>query len=404
MSGRRAVLLAGASFSVFTHFSLAAPFRHARRRALPVGQAQPEMTFSAETPLGPIDVQSRWAIITDYNTGAVLLALNADQEMPPSSLTKLMTAYVVFGLLKSGRLRLDETLPVSEQAWRMQGSKMFVPLGQQVRVDDLIRGMIIQSGNDACIVLAEGVAGSESQFVALMNAQARRLGMTHTEFRNATGWPDPEHHMSVRDIATLAAALIHDFPEYYHFFGEKNYSFDSIDQGNRNVLVDKGLADGLKTGHTDAGGFGLCASSERDGRRIILVLNGMPSSRVRSEEGERLLSWAFSNFDDVRLYQAAQTIETAPVWLGTSPSVGLISSRDVVITMPHGWQHSAKVVVMFASPLPAPIRKGEVVGQLQVSGPGIAPSTTELVAATNVGRMLLPLRSLAVLEHAVVGG
>ena len=160
--------------------------------------------------------------------------------MPPSSLTKLMTAYVVFGLHKSGRLRLDETLPVSEQAWRMQGSKMFVPLGQQVRVDDLIRGMIIQSGNDACIVLAEGVAGSEGQFVVLMNEQARRLGMTHTDFRNATGWPDPEHHMSVRDIATLATALIRDFPQYYHFFGQKDYSFNNIDQGNRNVLATRG--------------------------------------------------------------------------------------------------------------------------------------------------------------------
>ena len=324
--------------------------------------------------------------------------------MPPSSLTKLMTAYLVFSRLKSGRLRLNDTLPVSERAWRMQGSKMFVPLGQQVRVDDLIRGMITQSGNDACIVLAEGVAGTEDQFVVLMNSEAARLGMAHSVFRNATGWPDPEHHMSARDIATLAAALIKDFPEYYHFFGEKDYKFNNIEQGNRNVLVDKGVADGLKTGHTDAGGFGLCASAERNGHRVIVVLNGMPSSRVRAEEGERLIEWAFNNFEDVRLYEAASTIESVPVWLGARPNVALVSPSDLVITMPRGWQSSARVKITFASPVSAPVAKGEVIGRIQVSGNGVPLTERDLVAGEDVSRMSLPLRSLAVVERAVVGG
>jgi D-alanyl-D-alanine carboxypeptidase (penicillin-binding protein 5/6) len=357
----------------------------------------------ATTPIGPFDTVARWAFIVDTGTGTVLFSKNADEEMPPSSLTKLMTAYLVFSALKAGRLSLDQALPVSERAWRMQGSKMFVPLGQQVKVEDLIRGMIIQSGNDACIVLAEGIAGSEEQFVTRMNEAAAKLGMTHTQFRNATGWPDPDHHMSVRDIATLATALIRDFPQYYHFFGETNYKFGNIDQGNRNVLVDKGLADGLKTGHTDAGGFGLCASASRDGRRIVMVLNGMPSSKVRGQEGERLLEWAFNNFEDVKLFAADQPVESAPVWLGETPTVALVSPTDVVVTMPHGWRNTAHISVSYDAPINAPIHKNQPLGTLTVSIAGAPSSTISLVAARDVGRMMLPLRSLAILEHAVLG-
>ena len=191
----------------------------------------------AETPIGPLDTEARWAFIMDATTGAVLLQKAADELMPPSSLTKMMTAYLVFSALSQGRLRADQTLPVSEKAWRMQGSKMFVPLGQQVSVEDLIRGMLIQSGNDACIVLAEGIAGSEEQFVVLMNKEAQTLGLTHTQFRNATGWPDPDHHMSARDVAMLALHIIRDFPQYYHYFSEKDYKYNNIAQGNRNVLM-----------------------------------------------------------------------------------------------------------------------------------------------------------------------
>jgi D-alanyl-D-alanine carboxypeptidase (penicillin-binding protein 5/6) len=210
--------------------------------------------------------------------------------------------------------------------------------------------------------------------------------------------------MSVRDIATLARAIISQYPEYYHFFSEKDYKFNNIDQGNRNVLVDKGLADGLKTGHTDAGGFGLAASSLRGNRRIVMVLNGMPSSKVRIEEGERLIEWAFGEFEDVTLFTAGQTVDTASVWLGAQPTVSLVSPRDIVITMPHSWRNAAHVHVSFASPIAAPVHKGQVVGTLDVSGQGVPSTQVALVAGADVGRMALPLRSIAVLEHAVTGG
>ena len=405
---RRGFVLAGAAAMAVPRAALAAPHHHKARAPAAAGDGEGAGTASgsspATTPVGPLDTLARWAIITDVNTGAILLEKAADEQMPPSSLTKLMTAYITFSMLKKGRLQLTQLLPVSEKAWRMQGSKMFVPLGGTIAVADLIRGMIIQSGNDACIVLAEGIAGSEEQFVVQLNAQAASLGMTNTEFRNATGWPDPAHHMSVRDIATLARAIITQFPEYYHFFSETAYKFNNIDQGNRNVLVDRGLADGLKTGHTDAGGFGICASSLRNGHRIIMVLNGMPSSKVRVEESQRLLEWAFSEFELVTLYAAGQAVETAPVWLGAEPGVPLVSSRDIVFTFPHGWRNSARVSVSYDAPIAAPVHKGQALGLLTVSGEGVPHSEIPLVAGADVGRMALPLRSLAVLEHAVTGG
>jgi len=191
----------------------------------------------AQTPVGPLDTAARFAVVTDYSTNSVLLDKDADVAMVPSSMTKLMTAYIIYGFLKSGRLTLAQELPVSERAWRMGGSKMFVQLGSSVKVEDLIRGMIVQSGNDACIVLAEGTAGSVEQFVALMNAKAKELGLTQTNYVNVDGWPDPNHHMSARDIATVARRLIQDFPEYYKYDSEKTFKYNNIEQGNRNTLV-----------------------------------------------------------------------------------------------------------------------------------------------------------------------
>ena len=283
--------------------------------------------------------------------------------MPPSSMTKLMTLYLVYDQLKQGQLKLDDELPVSEKAWRMQGSKMFVALGSSVKVEDLIRGVIVQSGNDAAIVLAEAIGGSEEQFVEKMNAKAKELGMTHTFFKTCTGWPDPEQHMSARDIATLAGHIIRDFPQYYHYDSEKTFRYNGIEQGNRNPMVQKGTADGLKTGHTDAGGYGLVASSKRNGRRVILVLNGMASMRERAEEGERLMDWAFFNFEDVTLFSAGDVIENVPVWLGTAHAVPLVAGRDVIVTMPRNWRQKASVKVSYDSPVSAPIAKGDSLGQ-----------------------------------------
>ena len=292
--------------------------------------------------------------------GATLLDKDADVAMPPSSMTKLMTAYIVYAALKSGKLKLTDELPVSEKAWRMGGSKMFVQVGTSVKVEDLIRGMIVQSGNDACIVLAEGIAGSEEQFVELMNAEgqgARPDAARPSATR--TGWPDPEHRMSLprhRDAGPPHHPGLSR--NIYHYDSEKTFKYNNIEQENRNPLVQKGTADGLKTGHTEEGGYGLCASSERNGRRVIVVLNGMTSMHQRAEEGERLMEWAFREFEDVTLFTAGDVVERAPVWLGSAPSVPLVGGRDLVVTMPRNWRKNAKISVAYDAPIRAPGRQG----------------------------------------------
>jgi D-alanyl-D-alanine carboxypeptidase (penicillin-binding protein 5/6) len=358
----------------------------------------------ADSPLGPVDTAAKWAIGLDFATGTTLLEKGADEEMPPSSMTKLMTIYLVYERLKQGRLKLDDQLTVSERAWKMGGSKMFVQVGTQVKVEDLIRGVIVQSGNDAAVVLAESVAGSEEQFVEMMNAKAKVLGLKHSQFRNCTGWPDPEQHMSVRDIATVARHIIMDFPEYYHYDAEKSFKYNNIDQDNRNPLVQKGTADGLKTGHTEAGGFGLAASAIRGGRRVVLVLNGMTSMHERAEEGERLMDWCFANYEDVTLFSAGDSIERAPVWLGTAKDVPLVAGRDLTVTMPRNWRDNAAVKVSFDSPVRAPVMKGDVVGKLTLGGKGVPPLNVPLLAGADVPRLGLPGRAMAMLSHLTGGG
>ena len=237
MLNRRLLLVSGSALAAGPVAAKDPPHRPHRAAAAPVPTGSP-----AATPLGPIDTAAKYALIMDFNTGAVLLDKEGSAAMPPSSMTKLMTAYIVYGMLKSGRLQLNQELPVSERAWKMQGSKMFVPVNGTVRVEDLIRGMIVQSGNDACIVLAEAVAGSEEGFVELMNMKAKELGLQVATFRNCTGWPDPAQRMSCRDIATIARRLITDFPEYYHYDSEKSFKYNNISQENRNPLVQKGSA------------------------------------------------------------------------------------------------------------------------------------------------------------------
>jgi serine-type D-Ala-D-Ala carboxypeptidase (penicillin-binding protein 5/6) len=357
----------------------------------------------ADTPLGLIDTAARWAYIQDFDTGASLLEKQADDEMPPSSMTKLMTLYLVYDQLKQGRLKLDDELPVTERAWRMQGSKMFVQIGSTVKVEDLIRGVVVQSGNDAAIVLAEAIGGSEEQFAEKMNAKAKELGLTHSVFRNCTGWPDPEQHMSPRDIAALAGHIIHDFPDYYHYDAEKSFRYNGIEQGNRNPMVQKGTADGLKTGHTEGGGYGLVASSKRNGRRVMVVLNGMTSMHERAEEAERLMDWAFFNFEDVTLFSAGDVIEQVPVWLGSERTVPLVAGSDVIVTMPRNWRQKASIKVAYDSPLTAPVAKGDTLGKLTVTGEGVPHLDVPLMAAADVPRLGLPGRAMAVLSKYVTG-
>ncbi|MCX2560327.1 D-alanyl-D-alanine carboxypeptidase [Acetobacter farinalis] len=388
----RRFLLAGGAALLSGSYSLTAFARkpkgaHAAAAAA-AGAPQPAEAAVAQTPattpVGPVDTMARWACILDYKSGATLLEKAADERMPPSSLTKMMTAYVTFSMLKAGRLRLDQVLPVSERAWRMQGSRMFVPLGQSIPVQDLIQGMVIQSGNDACIVLAEGISGSEEQFVALMNDMAGKLGLTNSHFMNATGWPAENHYMSARDVAYLALRLIHDFPEYYHYFSEKEFYFNKIRQANRNLLVVKGLADGLKTGHTEAGGFGLCASSDREGRRVILAINGLPTDGARGREGERLMGWAFANFESAKIVSKGDVLEQAPVWMGVSQTVPLVAAQDFTMMLPHGWRNSTHMSLDYQGPIAAPVQQGQAVGQLTVLLPGGRQAQVPVVAGQSV--------------------
>ncbi len=358
----------------------------------------------ADTPLGPVDTNAKWAYIEDFTTGATLLEKHADDEMPPSSMTKLMTMYLVYDRLKQGRLRLEDELPVSEKAWRMGGSKMFVQIGSTVKVEDLIRGVIVQSGNDACVVFAEALAGSEEQFAEMMNQKGKEIGLTRSNFRNSTGWPDPEQRMSARDIATLARRIIRDFPEHYHYDSEKAFKYNGIEQQNRNPMVQKGTGDGLKTGHTEAGGYGLVASSMRNGRRVILVLNGMVTMRERAEESERLMDWSYANFENVTLFTAGDVIEQVPVWLGATPTVPLVSGRDLVVTMPRTWRKNASIKVSYQTPVNAPVAKGDALGKLVMSGQGVPPMDVTLLAGADVPRLGLPGRALAVVSHWVTGG
>jgi D-alanyl-D-alanine carboxypeptidase (penicillin-binding protein 5/6) len=236
-----------------------------------------------------------------------------------------------------------------------------------------------------------------------MNAKGREMGLTNTTFKNCTGWPDAGHMSSARDIAKLAQRIIQDFPEYYKYDSEKTFKFNNIEQGNRNTLVQKGLADGLKTGHTDAGGYGLVASAERNQRRVILVVNGLTTMKQRTEEGERMLEWAFREFEDVKLFTVGDTVEQAPVWLGSEPTVPLVGGRDLVVTMPRNWRNNAKIHIEYASPIPAPVTRGSVLGKLVVSGQGVPSASVDLLAGADVPRLGLPGRAIGVLAHMVTG-
>jgi D-alanyl-D-alanine carboxypeptidase (penicillin-binding protein 5/6) len=351
-----------------------------------------------------IDTQARNAIIVDFETGAVLLDKGADQRMPPASMSKIMTAYLVYDALKKGKLSLEDILPVSERAWRTQGSKMFVPYPGRVKVEDLVRGMIIQSGNDACIVLAEGLAGSEGAFVEQMNEKAKELGLNNSHFANVSGLPDPNEYVTARDLALLARHLITDFPEYYHYDSEKDFTYNNIRQGNRNPLLYKDLgADGMKTGHTDEAGYSLTASAIREGRRIIMVMGGLQSMKARAQESERLLEWAFREFNDFRLVKAGDAIDQAEVWLGADAKVPVTAAKDVVVTLPRAARRSMKATVHYDHPAKAPISKGQTIGKLTITADGVDPVEIPLVAMQPVEK-LGPIARIAVAAGYLVWG
>jgi len=362
------------------------------------------LVFAFAQPAAALESQAREAIILDFDTGAVLFEKDADVPMPPASMSKIMTVFMIFEQLKDGRLSLDDKFTVSEKAWRKGGSKMFVEVGKEVRIEDLLRGVIVQSGNDACIVLAEGVAGTEEAFGQAMTERARELGMENSTFTNATGWPDPDHRTTARDLAILARALIAQFPEYYHFFSELEFTYNDIRQGNRNPLLYKSVgADGLKTGHTEEAGYGLTASATQRERRLILVINGLKSVRARSEESARLMSWGFREFANYALYKAGDEVDDAAVWLGDTETVPLRIAEDLTVTLPRKSRNGMEVTVAYDSPVPAPIEEGQRVARLRVSVPDAAPIEVPLEAARSVDRLGPFGRIIASIKFLVFG-
>jgi len=335
-----------------------------------------------------VETKADEAIVLDDTTGEVLYAKHPDRRVPPASMSKIMTAYVVFDRVKNGDLSLDDTFTVSEKAWRKGGSKMFVEVGSEVAVKDLLRGMIVQSGNDASIALAEGVAGTEDAFAELMNQKAQEIGLKNSTFRNATGWPHPEHRTTVRGLAKIAQHLINDFPELYKLFSEREFSWNGIRQFNRNPLLGRGMGvDGLKTGHTQNAGYGLTASAKRDGRRLIAVVAGLEKPEAREDETARLLKWGFREFEAHTLFAKGETVERARLWLGTSGSVPLVTERDVRITLPRDSRDELNVRVTYESPIPAPVDKGERLATLHLDAPDREPTAMPLVAAQGVDQL-----------------
>lgn len=357
-----------------------------------------------------IDTPAREAVLMDYETGAVLFEKNGHEATQPSSMSKLMTLAMLFEQLKDGRVKLSDKFTVSEHAWKTggagtDGSTMFAELGSSIGVEDLIRGIVIQSGNDACIIVAEALAGTEEAFAELMNERAKQLGMKESHFVNATGLPDPAHVMSAYDIALLSRHIIRDLSEYYHYFSETEFEWNGIKQQNRNPLLFFNMgADGLKTGHTQVAGFGLASSAVRNGQRLVLVVNGLDSIKARGEESRRLLELGFREFKTYDLLAAGTVVDKAEVWNGSQSVVPLVVKMPVRTMMRRSARPGLKVAVRYDGPIVAPISEGQQVGTLNVTAPGAVPLTVPVYAAQSVSKKG-PIGQIgAAIVHLLQGG
>lgn len=319
----------------------------------------------------PPQIDARAWQLTDLLSGQVLAEKAPDARVEPASLTKLMTAYLAFAAIKEGRIKPDQTLPVSEKAWRAEGSRMFLDPRRPAKVDDLLKGMIVQSGNDACIVLAEAIAGSEEGFAAMMNQMAKRLGMHNTHFVNSTGLPHPQHYTTARDLTRLAAALIRDHPDYYGYYAMKEYTYNGITQPNRNRLLwlDP-YVDGVKTGHTQSAGYCLVSSAKRGERRLLAVVLGARSENGRIMESQKLLNYGFQSFETVRLYQANQPVTRIRLYKGRQGEVGAGFAHDMYVTVPRGAGNRVQAQLITRQPLLAPVARGQQLGTLRLSVDG----------------------------------
>ncbi len=350
------------------------------------------------------ETTARQAYLVDFDTGTVLFEKAASTPMFPASMTKIMTVFVAFERLREGSLSLEDMFRISEKAWRKGGSKMFVEVDTEVSVDDLLRGIIIQSGNDASIALAEGIAGSETAFATLMTDKAAEIGMNNTIFVNATGWPDENHVTTARDLALLAATTIREFPEYYSLFSLPDFTYSDIEQSNRNPLLYLDIgADGLKTGHTEISGYGLTASAVQGDRRLVMVINGLASERERVEESARLMSWGFANFKNYELLKANEVVDAAAVWMGRDERVPLVLQDDLMVSMSRSARSALEVSVHYQGPVAAPIAAGAEIATLRVKAPGMETVERPLFAATAVERLGFLSRQFARLNAFLFG-
>jgi D-alanyl-D-alanine carboxypeptidase (penicillin-binding protein 5/6) len=338
-----------------------------------------------------IETNAEHAVLMDYDTGEVLFDKKANDPAIPSSMTKLMTTYILFDHLKKGVLSPNDTFHVSEKAWRKGGSKMFVNVNSDVKIDDLLKGIIVQSGNDACLVVAEGIAGSEDAFAKLMNQTGKELGLINSHFMNATGWPDDQHHMSVMDIAKLSRHIIHDFPELYaKYFHIKEYTYNNISQRNRNLLLYRDInVDGLKTGHTEDGGYGMAVSGiGPDERRQIAVVNGLHSEQERANEAEKLLKYGERYFAIKTPFKAGDVIENAKVHLGEEKTIPVSTSEDITYVYPKLQEDKVSVSISYDdNALNAPITKGQKLGTYTVTTPFLSPRTFDIYANKDVTQL-----------------
>lgn len=343
-------------------------------------------------PVAAFETAAKAAYVVDMGTGTVLLSKNADEPLPPASMSKLMTLYMAFEAIRDGRLSLDEKLPVSRHAMSYKGSTMFLDTTDRVSVEDLLRGIIVLSGNDASVVIAEALSpdGTEAGFSRFMTTRAQQMGMTNSTFKNSNGWPVADHRMSMRDLGLLARRIIVDFPQFYPMFAETEFVFDGRapqNKLNRNPLLKLGIgADGLKTGHTQAAGYGLVGSAQQGDRRVIFVISGFETPEERAEEAEAIVNWAFRQFAENTLINADKVVALADVWMGDTPQVGLVTDADLTMLLPVLGGDKVPAEVIYTGPLQAPIAKGTPVAELVVTPEGMPETRVPLLAATDVAR------------------
>ncbi len=362
------------------HFSFIPLFKNTGAWLLLVSACASAWAAPTPVPAAP-PIAARGYILQDFQSGAVLAALNADQRLEPASLTKLMTAYLVFDELRSGKIKMGDPVTISETAWRMEGSRTFVQVGTQVSVDDLLKGMIVQSGNDATVALAEHVAGTETVFATMMNHRAKQLGMTNSRFENSAGMPAPQHYTTARDLAILTRALIREFPQYYKLYSLRDFMFNGITQPNRNLLLARDpTVDGVKTGHTESAGFCLVSSALRDGMRLIAVVLGTTSENARANESQTLLNYGFRFYETHRLYAANKPLSTVRVWKGEEENLALGLNKDLYLTIPRGQYKSLAASMSVYPQIMAPVAQGKTYGTVKVMLAGKEVAKQPLVA------------------------